>query len=77
MQAIREIKIVRNSRLFIDVPDEFLKKEVEVIVLPLDKVDVNLEAKNDRKTSFFQFIDRFRFKLPGDFKFVREELYDR
>jgi hypothetical protein len=77
MEAIREIKIVRDSHLFIDVPDKFLKREVEIIVLPLDEVEVDLEEKNERKASFFQFVDRYRFKLPREFKFVREELYDR
>lgn len=75
MFAIREIKYVEGNQITINVPDEFVKKDVEVIVLPLDEEDKKRE--DDRKASFFEFVDKFRFKLPGDYKFVREELYDR
>ena len=75
MQAIREIKRVDQNQLTIDVPDAFLEKEVEIIVLPID--EGNNPVKNDREASFFKFVDQFCFKLPVDYKFVRDELYDR
>jgi hypothetical protein len=75
MDAIREIKHVKGNKITINVPDEFVEKDVEVIVLPLDEEDK--KSEDDRKASFIEFVDKFRFKLPVDYKFVREELYDR
>ena len=31
----------------------------------------------DKRASFFKFVEENKFKLPEDYKFVREELYDR
>lgn len=73
MEAIREIKRIKDNELTINLPDEFLNKKVEIIILPL------IEKKNieDKKSSFFKFVEKNQFKLPVDYKFVREELYER
>jgi hypothetical protein len=75
MDVFKEIKHVKGNQITINVPDEFIEKDVEVIVLPLD--EENKKRGDERKASFFEFVDKFRFKLPVDYKFVREELYDR
>ncbi len=35
MQAIREIKEIKNRKIVIDLPERFKAKEVEIIILPL------------------------------------------
>ena len=60
MQAIREMKRVDKNQLTINVPDAFLEKEVEIIVLPID--EEKKPAKNDREASFLKFTDQFCFK---------------
>ena len=39
MNAIRQIVIPQNGRIWIDVPKEFFQKRVEVIVFPVDEPD--------------------------------------
>jgi hypothetical protein len=65
MQAIREIKRVDKNQLTIAVPDAFLEKEVEIIVLPID--EGKKPVKTDREASFLKFTDQFCFKLPVDY----------
>ena len=74
MEAIREIKIAHRHQLTIEVPDEFLEREVEIIVLPLG--DEKKTSVNNRKESFLEFAQSFQLKLPQDYLFNREELYD-
>jgi uncharacterized protein len=75
MEVIREIKRVYRNQLTVDIPDEFLDKELEIIVFPLK--EKNEKKKPNRVDSFFDFVNTYHFKLPENFKFDREELYDR
>lgn len=74
MEVIREIKTIKNKELIINLPDDFLNKEVEIIIAPLLEKS---KIEKDKRTSFFKFVEENQFKLPGDYKFVREELYNR
>jgi hypothetical protein len=74
MEVIREIKTIKNKELIINLPDDFLNKEVEIIIAPLLEKS---KIEKDKRASFFKFVEENQFKLPGDYKFVREELYDR
>ncbi len=74
MQAIREIKQVESNKVTINLPDAFMAKRVEVIVLLLDE-DSTIKNE-DRKTSFLKFKEKYHFKLPADYRFDREEVYD-
>lgn len=74
MEVIREIKTIKNKELIINLPDDFLNKEVEIIIAPL--LEKN-KIEKDKRASFFKFVEENQFKLTGDYKFVREELYDR
>jgi hypothetical protein len=74
MEVIHEIKTIKNKELIINLPDDFLNKEVEIIIAPFQK---RIETGEDQAASFFKFVEENQFKLPGDYKFVREELYDR
>jgi hypothetical protein len=74
MEVLREIKAITKKELTINLPDDFLNKKVEIIVFPLLKKGITAK---DKRTSFFKFVEENNFKLPNDYKFVREELYDR
>lgn len=74
MEVIREIKTIKNKELIINLPDDFLNKEVEIIIAPLLEKS---KVERNKRASFFKFVEENQFKLPGDYKFVREELYDR
>jgi hypothetical protein len=74
MEVLREIKTITKKELTINLPDDFLNKEVEIIVFPLLK---KRTPAKDKRASFFKFVEENQFKLPNDYKFVREELYDR
>ncbi len=47
MEAIREIKKVRNHRITVDLPARFKNIEVEVIVLPVNVQQVKLNGKRE------------------------------
>jgi hypothetical protein len=74
MDVIREIKTIKNKELTINLPDDFLNKKVEIIIFPLLE---KRKITDNKKASFFKFVEENQFKLPSDYKFVREELYDR
>lgn len=38
---------------------------------------MEVKRKNDKESSFIKFVEENQFKLPKDYKFVREELYKR
>ena len=74
MEVLREIKTIKKKELTINLPDAFLNKKVEIIVFPLHKKGTTAK---DKRASFFKFVKENQFKLPHDYKFIREELYDR
>jgi hypothetical protein len=74
MEVLREIKTIKKKELTLNLPDAFLNKTVEIIVFPLLK---KRTLTKDKRASFFKFVEENRFKFPNDYKFVREELYDR
>lgn len=40
MQAIREIKKIKDKKIVVNLPEDFQAKEVEVIILPEKHVDL-------------------------------------
>ncbi|MCK4765572.1 MAG: hypothetical protein KAW12_25445 [Candidatus Aminicenantes bacterium] len=73
MELIRETRRINKNQITINIPDEFLNKKVEIVIAPL----IEKKKKVDQRASFLRFAEKNRFNLPGDYKFVREELYDR
>lgn len=73
MEVIRETKRIEKNQITINLPDEFVNKKVEITISPI----VEKKEKENKKSLFLQFVKENQFKLPLDYKFVREELYDR
>lgn len=69
MNVIRETKRVKKNQITINVPDEFLNRKVEIIILPL----MEKKKKVNKKSSFLQFVKENRFILPEGYNFKREE----
>lgn len=55
MQVIREIREINSDKIVIDVPEEFRKSKVEVIIFPMAKKE---------KRNFSQEVEAF-LKLGG------------
>lgn len=51
MQAIREVKKVSGKKITIDLPDNFHAIEVEIIVIPYDKIS-SMDETGDWKKDF-------------------------
>ncbi len=47
MKTIKKIKKIKGKKLVIDIPEDFLAKEVEIIIKPYEK-----NNKNDWKKDF-------------------------
>lgn len=45
MQAVREIRKVDSETITIKVPGEFIGKYVEIVILPYDEPDAEVEHK--------------------------------
>jgi hypothetical protein len=50
MEMIREVREIDAEELVIHIPEEFRKRKVEVIILPLDK---KTEKKLSEETEYF------------------------
>ena len=69
MQIIREVRTIHSDRIEIAVPREFREKEVEILVLPLDRFKEKASPK--RKLTLTQY------KCFGKKKdFSRDDAYD-
>jgi hypothetical protein len=67
MEALREIRKVKNGEITIKVPDDFNETEVEILILPLN-------GDKDEKPSFKDFLlncpkmdEHFDLKRQKDF----------
>lgn len=47
MNALRQIKNVQDGHIVIDLPKDFQAKEVEVIIIPIEKEDTTKRHKYD------------------------------
>jgi len=59
----------RNNALSLDEKIDFYEgAKVKVIII---------EEKNTKKDNFFNFVKKHTIKIPTNYKFNRDELYDR
>ncbi|MBI4648876.1 MAG: hypothetical protein HY738_20380 [Bacteroidia bacterium] len=85
----RKIIVPESNQLIVNIPDEFIGHYVEVIAFLIEafkeKNETNTvfhqkNSMNDNKSQhfdkLFQFIKENPIKLPDNFKFNREELYE-
>lgn len=69
MQIIREVRTIHSDRIEIAVPGEFREKEVEILVLPLERFKENASPKRKLKLT--------QDKCFGKKKdFSRDDAYD-
>jgi len=45
MQILREIREVKSDRIWIDIPERFLKEKVEVVISTIEQNDQNLDLQ--------------------------------
>ena len=50
MEAIREIRVLKDNTLTIVLPESFAKAQVEVVVLRIATADTNRESITGRRT---------------------------
>jgi len=63
MEAIREIREIDSNQVVIDIPDEFKKRTVEIIVTPIDDT---IEKKTKRFSGFLKHPIRIKnFHMPS------------
>jgi hypothetical protein len=63
MEAIREIREIDSDKLLIEIPERFMKRKVEIIVLPID------EMRTGQSGHFSQFLKNSikieNFQMPS------------
>jgi hypothetical protein len=73
MEAIREIVRSQSENLIIKLPEEFINKKIEVIILPY----YELTEQTKRKERLLKIFNESKGILPEEYKFNREETYER
>lgn len=80
MEAIRRQKVKRTGRqVTVELPDDFKAEEMEVIILPSTEEEEKKLSAIDLKEwrrSLIEEFSKFNVDLTN-FKFNRDELYDR
>ena len=80
MEAIRRQKVKRTGRqVTVELPDDFKAEEMEVIILPSTEEEEKKLSAIDLKEwrrSLIEEFSKFNVNLTN-FKFNRDELYDR
>jgi hypothetical protein len=80
MEAIRKKRVRRTGRqVTVELPDDFKAEEVDVIILPSTEEDEKAISKTELaewRKSLVEEFSKFNVDL-SDFKFNRDELYDR
>jgi hypothetical protein len=73
MEAVREICYPQSEDLLIKLPRKFVRKEIEVIILPIYRAEKEKSSKKERLMKIF---DESKGTLPKGFKFNRDEAYE-
>jgi len=80
MEAIRKKRVRRTGRqVTVELPDDFKAEEVDVIILPSTEEEEQKIGKTELaewRKSLVEEFSKFNVDL-SDFKFNRDELYDR
>jgi len=73
---VRTIIKPNKQKINLSIPAEYIGKEVEILVFPINKTEIYLESDNNakRQKAFERFM-KYQGKLPVDFDH-RKELAD-
>jgi len=74
MEAVREIFIPQSEDLIVKLPREFVKKKIEVIILPFYQERKEKPGKKDRLMKIY---NESKGTLPEGYKFNRDEAHER
>jgi hypothetical protein len=74
MEAVREIFIPQSEDLIVKLPREFVKKKIEVIILPFYQKRKEKPGKKDRLMKIY---NESKGTLPEGYKFNRDEAHER
>ncbi len=69
MQVVKAVQHVNSNEVCVHLPDEFIDKDIEIIITTIDKAKRNLGKES-------QLFNAFRLDTKG-FKFNREEAHER
>lgn len=73
MEAVREIFYPQSEELLIKLPRKFIRKEIEVIILPIYREGKEKKGKKDR---LMRIYSESMGTLPEGYKFNRDEAYE-
>ena len=77
MQAIREIRDVISQELVLKLPEEFLEKTVEIIILPVDNDGVKAAVSDQDEAELEKEIDALSWDMGEKLYTERAQLHER
>jgi hypothetical protein len=78
MQVIREIRDVSSRELIVTLPEEFLQKRVEIIVLTFEEEREFFErTQTPEQSEIVQEIEALSWNMGKKLYTTREQLYER
>lgn len=76
MQAIREIRDIVSQELVLKLPEEFLEKTVEIIILPVDNDHIEAVREEDN-FDLEREIEALSWDMGERLYTTREQLHER
>lgn len=73
MDAVREICYPQSEELLIKLPRKFIRKEIEVIILPIYREE---KEKTGKKERLMKIYNESKGTLPKGYIFNRDEAYE-
>ena len=70
---MRQVVVPKTDRLVINIPREFINREIEIVIRPL----VAGRCGGNRREKLLRIFERYNVDLPEGYKFNREELHER
>ena len=77
MQAIREIRDVISQELVLKLPEEFLEKTVEIIILPVDNDGAEAAVSDQDEAELEKEIDALSWDMGKKLYTERAQLHER
>ena len=69
---MRQVVVPKTDRLVINIPQEFINREIEIVIRPL-----SAGRCGNRREKLLRIFERYNVDLPERYKFNREELHER
>jgi hypothetical protein len=77
MDVIREFKRPLSSRVILDIPDRFVRKDLEILVIPIDRERKLAPRKNNKEKLFEKLCGLWEDRMDLNIESIRAKAWKR